>query len=59
MTAASVAALTLYDMLKGIDRGMVIERVALDEKRGGRSGVWQRGATVKSESESEKASGGR
>ena len=44
MTAASVAALTLYDMLKGIDRGMVIEHVALDEKSGGRSGHWVRGA---------------
>jgi cyclic pyranopterin phosphate synthase len=43
MTAASVAALTLYDMLKGIDRGMVIERVALEEKEGGRSGHWVRG----------------
>jgi cyclic pyranopterin phosphate synthase len=42
LTAASVAALTLYDMLKGIDRGMVIERVALEEKQGGRSGHWVR-----------------
>ncbi len=38
LTAASVAALTLYDMLKAIDRGMTIERVRLLEKRGGRSG---------------------
>ncbi|MEI8256244.1 MAG: cyclic pyranopterin monophosphate synthase MoaC [Deltaproteobacteria bacterium] len=43
MTAASVAALTLYDMLKGIDRGMTIESVRLDEKSGGRSGHWLRG----------------
>lgn len=42
LTAASVAALTLYDMLKAIDRGMVIERVQLEEKRGGRSGAWSR-----------------
>jgi cyclic pyranopterin monophosphate synthase len=42
MTAASVAALTLYDMLKGIDRGMVIESVRLEEKSGGRSGHWVR-----------------
>ncbi len=38
MTAASVAALTLYDMLKAVDRGMVIESIRLLEKKGGRSG---------------------
>lgn len=43
MTAASVAALTLYDMLKAIDRGMEIESVRLEEKKGGRSGHWVRG----------------
>ena len=42
MTAASVAALTLYDMLKGTDRAMVIEHVCLLEKEGGRSGHWVR-----------------
>ena len=42
LTAASVAALTLYDMLKAIDRGMIIECVQLEEKRGGRSGAWSR-----------------
>lgn len=42
LTAASVAALTLYDMCKAIDRGMVIEAVALLEKSGGRSGDWAR-----------------
>lgn len=42
LTAASVAALTLYDMLKAIDRGMEIERVRLLEKRGGKSGTWTR-----------------
>lgn len=42
LTAASVAALTLYDMLKAIDRGMSIERVRLLEKRGGRSGDYVR-----------------
>lgn len=42
MTAASVAALTLYDMLKAIDRGMEVESVRLEEKRGGRSGHWVR-----------------
>ena len=43
LCAASVALLTIYDMCKAIDRGMVIECVALDEKRGGKSGVWKRG----------------
>ncbi len=42
LTAASVAALTLYDMCKAIDKGMVIENVQLDSKAGGRSGLWQR-----------------
>jgi cyclic pyranopterin phosphate synthase len=43
LTAASVAALTLYDMLKAVDRGMCIESVRLEEKTGGRSGHWTRG----------------
>ncbi|HEV2062109.1 MAG TPA: cyclic pyranopterin monophosphate synthase MoaC [Solirubrobacteraceae bacterium] len=42
MTAASVAALTVYDMVKGIDRGAEIAEVALLEKSGGRSGHWRR-----------------
>ena len=41
LTAASAAALTLYDMCKAVDRGMVIEGVRLLEKVGGRSGHWQ------------------
>ena len=45
MTAAAAAALTLYDMCKGIDRGIVIEQVRLLEKRGGRSGLWRSPAT--------------
>jgi cyclic pyranopterin monophosphate synthase len=40
LTAASAALLTVYDMVKAIDRGMVIEGVRLLEKRGGRSGEW-------------------
>ena len=43
LTAASVALLTVYDMCKAIDRGMRIEHIQLDEKRGGKSGVWLRG----------------
>jgi len=42
MTAASVAALTLYDMGKGIDRGMRITTVELVEKSGGKSGDFRR-----------------
>jgi cyclic pyranopterin phosphate synthase len=44
LTAVTVAALTLYDMLKAMDRGMAIEEVVLIEKRGGRSGHYRRGA---------------
>ena len=42
LTAATVALLTIYDMCKGVDRGMVISDVRLMEKRGGQSGVYQR-----------------
>jgi cyclic pyranopterin phosphate synthase len=42
LTAASVAALTVYDMCKAIDKGMVIDSVCLLEKQGGKSGDWQR-----------------
>lgn len=42
MTAVSVAALTVYDMVKGLERGVTIERVELLEKSGGRSGHWTR-----------------
>ncbi len=43
LTAASTALLTIYDMCKAIDRGMRIENVQLEEKRGGKSGLWLRG----------------
>jgi cyclic pyranopterin phosphate synthase len=42
MTAASVAALTVYDMVKALERGVEIASVALIEKSGGRSGTWRR-----------------
>ena len=42
LTAVTVAALTVYDMCKSIDRTMTIENVALWEKSGGRSGSWRR-----------------
>jgi cyclic pyranopterin phosphate synthase len=42
LTAASIAALTIYDMCKAVDMGMVIEQVCLLEKSGGRRGHYQR-----------------
>ena len=42
LTAASIAALTLYDMCKAMDRGMTIENTQLTHKSGGESGEWQR-----------------
>jgi cyclic pyranopterin monophosphate synthase len=42
LTAASVAALTIYDMCKAVDRGMVVSDVRLESKAGGKSGTWAR-----------------
>jgi len=42
MTAAAVAALTVYDMVKGVDRGAAVSDIKLLEKSGGRSGEWHR-----------------
>ncbi|MDP9363384.1 MAG: cyclic pyranopterin monophosphate synthase MoaC [Chloroflexota bacterium] len=42
LTAVSVAALTIYDMVKAVDRGMTIEAIGLARKEGGRSGTWAR-----------------
>jgi cyclic pyranopterin phosphate synthase len=42
MVAACVAALTVYDMCKSLDKGIVVETVRLVEKRGGKSGHWER-----------------
>jgi cyclic pyranopterin phosphate synthase len=42
LTAASVAALTIYDMVKGVERGVEIRGVRLISKSGGRSGEWHR-----------------
>jgi len=44
LTAASVAALTVYDMLKALERGIEVTSVALVEKTGGTSGAWRRSA---------------
>ena len=42
LTAVQVGLLTVYDMCKAVDRGMVIEGIRLEHKEGGRSGVWNR-----------------
>ena len=42
LTAVSVAALTVYDMVKALEKGVTITRVQLVEKRGGKSGHWRR-----------------
>jgi cyclic pyranopterin phosphate synthase len=42
MTAAAIAALTVYDMVKGLERGVTVEAVRLLEKSGGRTGDWIR-----------------
>ncbi len=47
LVAASVAALTVYDMCKALDRGMCITDVRLEAKNGGRSGDWRRGTRPK------------
>jgi cyclic pyranopterin phosphate synthase len=46
LTAVAVAALTVYDMVKGVERGAEITDVVLLEKRGGKSGEWTRPANV-------------
>ena len=40
LTATSVALLTIYDMVKAVDRGMIISQIRLTEKQGGKSGHW-------------------
>jgi len=42
LTAVSVASLTIYDMVKAVEKGVTIESIALLSKRGGKSGDWQR-----------------
>jgi cyclic pyranopterin phosphate synthase len=47
LVAASVSALTIYDMCKAIDRGMTIEQICLERKSGGKSGTYVRGVQSK------------
>ena len=58
LTAVATAALTIYDMLKAVDRGMIIGQIRLEEKRGGRSGEWRRDAVDSAERASEIAADG-
>jgi cyclic pyranopterin phosphate synthase len=51
LTAVSVAALTIYDMAKAVERGMVIEGIRLLEKRGGKTGHWVSGAGPRAQEE--------
>jgi hypothetical protein len=46
LVAVSAAALTIYDMCKSVDRSMVVERIQLEEKSGGRSGHYVRSSAV-------------
>jgi cyclic pyranopterin phosphate synthase len=46
LTAVATAALTIYDMVKAVDRGMSIEEIQLESKEGGRSGRWSREAEM-------------
>ena len=47
LVAVSAAALTVYDMCKAVERGMRIAEVRLEEKRGGKSGVWRRAGAAR------------
>jgi cyclic pyranopterin phosphate synthase len=44
LTAAAVAALTVYDMCKAVEKGITVTDLRLEEKTGGKSGTWKRGA---------------
>ncbi len=46
LTAVATAGLTIYDMLKAVDRGMVISGIQLERKQGGRSGNWERESSI-------------
>jgi cyclic pyranopterin phosphate synthase len=59
MTAASVAALTIYDMVKGLEKGVEIRSIALVSKTGGRSGEWRREAPTSGAPAATKGSRGR
>jgi cyclic pyranopterin phosphate synthase len=47
LVAASISALTIYDMLKGVDKGIEIREIVLQRKRGGKSGEYRRAASTR------------
>ncbi len=53
MTAASVAALTVYDMVKSVDRFVTVTNIRLLEKSGGKSGTWKRPAPKETDAEAD------
>jgi len=57
LTAAAIAALTVYDMTKALDKGIVIRRVQLEEKTGGKSGAYRRSVKREQKSRSSPARG--
>ncbi len=57
LTAVSAAGLTVYDMCKAVDRGMVIDQVRLERKSGGKSGEWTREAEAKEDGDETTAQG--
>jgi cyclic pyranopterin phosphate synthase len=57
LTAASVAALTVYDMCKAVDKGMRVEGLRVVRKEGGKSGSWVEGRSVKEEEKENKKKG--
>lgn len=54
MIAASIAALTIYDMLKALDKGIIIETVRLLKKSGGKSGNWRAGQDLNAQGDKKK-----
>jgi cyclic pyranopterin phosphate synthase len=57
LVGAGTAALTIYDMVKGVERGVEIGALRLEEKSGGRSGLWRRGLKPKARSASNRRKG--
>lgn len=53
LTACSVAALTVYDMCKAVDKGIVISDLRVVRKEGGKSGLWVKGENIPKEEEGE------
>jgi cyclic pyranopterin phosphate synthase len=59
LTAASIAALTVYDMVKGVERGVEIRSIQLVSKTGGKSGDWHRPASTSGASDADRDGGAR